>query len=435
MTTQPGRDCHEAQGARPHGGVALRARNYIHAFLRSESFSGMLLLLAACVAMVMANHQALRPWYDAFLQVPGVLRLGALAIEKPLLLWINDGLMAIFFLLVGLELKREFIAGELSSRDRILMPAIAAAGGMAMPALVFLAVNHSHPELLRGWAIPTATDIAFALGILALLGSRVPLALKTFLLALAMFDDLGAIIVIAVFYTEKLDFAPMMMAASAIVALLLLNRMGVRRLGPYLIIGFFMWASVLKSGIHATLAGFVLALLIPYVTAAERGHEDVHNVADNPALVLEHALVPYVAYFVMPVFAFANAGVALPGSLMDTLMQPLTMGILLGLFVGKQIGVFGSVWVAQRLGFLKPMSGVRPVHIYGVAALTGIGFTMSLFIGTLSFHTLEHAASVRIGVLGGSLLSAVFGLALLALTLPGKERTPARQATAQGREA
>ncbi len=398
----------------------LRAAGYIQTFLKGGAASGLLLMLAAAAAMLAANHAALSPLYEAFLDTVAAVRLGAFAIEKPILLWINDGLMAIFFLLVGLELKREFLAGELSSRDRVIMPAIAALGGMAAPALVYVVIVlvSGQPELLRGWAIPTATDIAFALGILSLLGKRVPLALKTFLLALAMFDDLGAIVVIAVFYSDKLDFAPMMMAAAAIAALFLLNRAGVRKLGPYLIIGLLMWASVLKSGIHATLAGFVLALLIPYVTARQRGREEVEHIGDNPALVLEHALVPYVSYFVMPLFAFANAGVALPGSLAQTLVQPLTLGILLGLFAGKQLGVFGGVWLATRAGLIKPMEGVRPVHLYGVAMLTGVGFTMSLFIGTLSFDTLEHAAAVRIGVLGGSLLAAVGGLTLLALTLP-----------------
>ena len=419
----------------PHDSHVIRAATYIQTFIRSEAASGLLLMLAAVAAMVAANHAPLTGWYETFLNTIAAVRLGNFAIEKPILLWINDGLMAIFFLLVGLELKREFLGGELASRDRILMPAVAAAGGMIVPALVFVLVvlASGRPELLRGWAIPTATDIAFALGMLSLLGRRVPLALKTFLLALAMFDDLGAIVIIAVFYSHHLDYGPMAAAGAAIGALILLNVMKVRKLGPYLIIGLFMWASVLKSGIHATLAGFVLALLIPYVTAKQRGHEEVEHVEDNPALVLEHALVPYVAYFVMPIFAFANAGVALPGSLLATLAQPLTLGIMAGLVLGKTLGVFGSVQLATRLGLLKPMDGVRTVHLLGVAMLTGIGFTMSLFIGTLSFDTLQHAAAVRIGVLGGTLLAAAGGLALLALTLPRAGVAAAgKEASAEG---
>ncbi len=406
---------------------AIRAVDYIHAFLRHESVSGILLVLAAILAMIMANHPALAPLYDSFLHTKASVKIGDIGLEKGLLHWINDGLMAIFFLLVGLELKREYYAGELRSRERVVMPALAALGGMAVPALVYVVINVGNPENLRGWAIPAATDIAFALGILALLGKRVPLALKTFLLALAMFDDLGAIVIIALFYTESLDVSQLAAAGSAIVVLLFFNRvLRIRALAPYIIVGVFMWASVLKSGIHATLAGFVLALTIPYVTARERGHEEVHHVPDNPALSLEHMLQPWVAWFIMPIFAFANAGVNVSGDIMAVLANPVTLGIALGLFLGKQAGVVGGVLLGRALGWLTLPPGTRLAHLWGIGMLAGIGFTMSLFIGALSFTAPEQQAAVRIGVLGGTLLSAVTGYLLLLLTLPRKSSNPSQ---------
>ena len=406
---------------------AIRAVDYIHAFLRHESVSGILLVLAAILAMIMANHPALAPLYDSFLHTKASVKIGDIGLEKGLLHWINDGLMAIFFLLVGLELKREYYAGELKSRERVVMPALAALGGMAVPALVYVVINAGNPENLRGWAIPAATDIAFALGILALLGKRVPLALKTFLLALAMFDDLGAIVIIALFYTESLDVSQLAAAGSAIVVLLFFNRvLRIRALAPYIIVGVFMWASVLKSGIHATLAGFVLALTIPYVTARERGHEEVHHVPDNPALSLEHMLQPWVAWFIMPIFAFANAGVNVSGDIMAVLANPVTLGIALGLFLGKQAGVVGGVLLGRALGWLTLPPGTRLAHLWGIGMLAGIGFTMSLFIGALSFTAPEQQAAVRIGVLGGTLLSAVTGYLLLLLTLPRKSSNPSQ---------
>ena len=400
-------------------GVSLRAVDFIQSFLRHESISGLLLVFAAAAAMVMANYPMLAPLYDSFLHVKASVKIGSIGLEKSLLHWINDGLMAIFFLLVGLELKREFYAGELSSRERVVMPALAAIGGMALPAVIFVAINGANPENLRGWAIPTATDIAFALGILALLGKRVPLALKTFLLALAMFDDLGAIIIIAVFYTDTLNLYELGAAAAAIAVLMFFNRgLRIRSLAPYIIVGLFMWASVLKSGVHATLAGFVLALTIPYVTARERGTEDVHHVADNPALVLEHMLHPWVIWFIMPVFAFANAGVSLDGDIGALLLDPLTLGVALGLFFGKQAGVVGAVMVGRALGWLTLPPGVRLTHLWGVGLLAGIGFTMSLFIGTLSFVTEAQQTAMRLGVLTGTMLSAVTGWLVLVLSLP-----------------
>ena len=411
------------------GPAPIRAVGYIHSFLKHESTSGILLIVAAAAAMVMANHPALATWYDHFLHLKASVRIGEMGIEKGLLHWINDGLMAIFFLLVGLELKREFFAGELSSRDRIVMPALAALGGMAVPALVYVLINITQPDNLRGWAIPAATDIAFALGVLALLGKRVPLALKTFLLALAMFDDMGAIVIIALFYTEGLDLYQLYLAAVAIVILAVFNRvLRIRALAPYILVGLFLWASVLKSGVHATLAGFVLALFIPYVTAHERGSVEVHHVKENPALVLEHMLQPYVALLIMPLFAFANAGVRLDGPVLELLLHPVTLGVAGGLFIGKQLGVFGAVWLGSRLGLMRLPEGMRLVHLYGVALLAGIGFTMSLFIGTLSFTAIEQITAVRLGVLSGTLISAIAGFFVLFLTLPRKSSTPAENA-------
>ncbi len=414
-----------AQKGRPR---SIRAIDYIHAFLKHDSTSGVLLVLAAIAAMFMANHPSLSTWYDHFLHTRAVLQVGEFDIDKGLLHWINDGLMAIFFLLVGLELKREFFAGELSSRDRIIMPALAAFGGMAIPAAVYVAINWGDATNLRGWAIPAATDIAFALGILSLLGKRVPLALKTFLLALAMFDDLGAIVIIALFYTENLDLHELALAGSALLVLLFMNFvLRIRAIGPYLIVGAFMWTAVLESGVHATLAGFVLALTIPYITAQERGTHDVYSSHDNPALILEHNLAPYVSLLIMPLFAFANAGVRIEGPILDVITHPVTLGIALGLFVGKQLGVFGAVWLGKKMGLLQIPSSLRLSHLYGVALLAGIGFTMSLFIGTLSFADPAHATAVRVGVLSGSFLSAVAGYVLLHLTLPHKSATSAAQ--------
>ena len=399
----------------------IRAMSYIHAFLRNESISGILLILAAALAMIMANHPALAPWYDSFLHTKASVKIGDAGIEKGLLHWINDGLMAIFFLLVGLELKRSFFDGRLSSGKRVMMAAFAAAGGMLVPAIIYALINLQYPENMRGWAIPTATDIAFALGVLSLLGKRVPLALKTFLLALAMFDDLGAVIIIALFYTEALDIYQLGMAGFALVVLALFNRvLRIRSLAPYILVGLFLWLSVLKSGVHATLAGFALAMFIPYIPERERGTAAVHHVRENPALVLEHMLQPYVALLIMPLFAFANAGVRIEGSIMELLLHPVTLGIALGLFVGKQLGVFGAVWLGRKLGLVAMPPRMTLAHLYGVAMLAGIGFTMSLFIGTLSFQVLEKITAVRLGVLGGSILSAVVGYLVLAATLPRK---------------
>ena len=384
----------------------------IRTFIRHESFSGILLFAAAAAAMAMDNS-ALSWLYDAILQTKAGVRIGEVGLEKPLLLWINDGLMAVFFLLVGLELKREFTLGQLSTRQQRVLPAIAAAGGIIVPALIYAAINGADPQLARGWAIPTATDIAFALGVMALLGRHAPPSLKLFLLALAILDDLGAIVIIALFYTENLSFLPMTVAAGALIGLAALNLARVARLAPYILLGVVLWVSVLKSGVHATLAGVALAMFIPLRgKPGESGH--------GPLEHLEHALHPYVAYLIMPVFAFANAGVSFAGMTPATLLQPLPLAIALGLFLGKQAGVFAAVWLAVRSGLARRPEGASWAQIYGVALLTGIGFTMSLFIGMLSFADPQHAAGVRIGVIAGSLLSAIAGYAVLRLAPKGR---------------
>jgi Na+:H+ antiporter, NhaA family len=388
----------------------------IRGFLRLEAAAGILLVIAAAVAMVWANSAA-AALYAAILEAPVVVQVGALKIAKPMLLWINDGLMAIFFLLVALEIKREVLEGELSSVEQAALPVIAAAGGMLAPALVYLFVERDAPQFLRGWAIPTATDIAFALGVLALLGQRAPGSLKIFLLALAIIDDLGAIIIIAVFYTDNLSVLSLSFAAIGIAGLTALNVAHVTRIAPYVLVGVVVWVCVLKSGVHATLAGVAIGLAIPL-----RGHRAEE---EPPLHALEHMLHPWVTFAILPLFAFANAGVPLTGLSLGTLLAPLPLGIAGGLFLGKQVGVLTATWVAVRLGFGKLPPGANWLHIYGVALLTGIGFTMSLFIGTLAFDAVAENAAVRIGVLTGSLLSAIAGYAVLYWTgrPRGYERT------------
>ncbi|AWK86501.1 Na+/H+ antiporter NhaA [Azospirillum thermophilum] len=379
----------------------------IRKFLELEAAGGILLVLAALVAMVLANSPG-SPLYSGFLATPVAVQVGALAIAKPLLLWINDGLMAVFFLLVGLEIKREMLEGELSSLSSAGLPAIAALGGMIMPAAVYLAINWGNPATTAGWAIPAATDIAFALGVLALLGTRAPASLKLFLLALAIMDDLGAIVIIALFYTADLSLAALGLAGVGLAVLFAMNRMGVTRIAAYVLVGVFLWVCVLKSGVHATLAGVATAFAIPLRTAGgERQASPLHH--------LEHTLHPWVAFGILPLFAFANAGVPLTGLTPASLLAPVPLGIALGLFLGKQIGVMGFTWVAIRLGLGRLPEGASWVQFYGMSLLTGIGFTMSLFIGGLAFSGDEYAAAVRIGVLSGSILCAVAGYLVLHL--------------------
>jgi len=383
---------------------AVDLKRGAQAFFRHEAAGGVTLIAAAALALILENS-AFSELYDALLGTPVVIQIGELAIDKPLLLWINDGLMAIFFFLIGLEIKREITEGRLSHFDQAALPVLAALGGMIGPATIYVAFNLGDPDSLSGWAIPAATDIAFALGILALLGSRVPVALKVFLLALAIIDDLGAIVIIALFYTSELSVPVLGIAAAGIAALAWINARGVVRLAPYLVVGVIIWVCVLKSGVHATLAGVIIALFVPL-----RGKGD-----DEQSLLerTEHDLGPWVVFGVMPLFAFANAGVDLRGLSLDVLFMGIPLGIAAGLFLGKQLGIMSFVWLSVKAGFARLPSGVTWMHVYGVSLLAGIGFTMSLFIGTLAFSDPEHSAAVRLGVLSGSILSGLTGYVVL----------------------
>jgi NhaA family Na+:H+ antiporter len=386
-------------------------------FLKLESAGGIVLVFAGIAAMIAANT-ALAPWYQALLDVPIKVQVGGFALDKSLLIWINDLLMAIFFLLVGLEIKREVVMGELSDGAKVALPAIAAFGGMVVPAAIYAWVNWHDPVGIRGWAIPSATDIAFALGVLSLFGPRVPLGLKVYLMTLAVLDDLGAILIIAFLFTGSLSVPALMGAGAAFVVLVLLNRLGVMRIAPYILVGTVLWVCVLKSGMHATLAGLVTALCIPARDPAHPEHP--------PLRMLEHALHPWVAFGILPVFAFANAGVNLAGLSLRDLLQPIPLGILLGLVIGKQLGVFSFSWLAVKLGVARLPSGVEFKHVYGAAILCGIGFTMSLFIGMLAFEntaTGEVIVTDQIGILAGTLISAFAGYVVLHLVLP-KHSTP-----------
>ena len=381
----------------------------IREFLKLESAGGILLVGAAVLALIFANTPLDR-FYEELTRIPVAIRVGPLEIAKPLLLWINDGLMAVFFFLVGLELKREILEGELSEWRKVVLPAIGAVGGMAVPALLYIVFNSGTPEALRGWAIPAATDIAFALGILGLLGSRVPTGLKVFLVSLAIFDDVAAILVIAFFYTNELSVVALAIGGACLLVLFLFNRRGVVSIVPYVLVGLVMWVAVLKSGVHATLAGVLLALFIPL-----RDRSDAER---SPLRELEHDLHPSVAYVILPLFAFANAGVDL-GAVGASVLHPVPLGIAAGLFIGKQVGVFGTCWLAIRFGLAKLPAGVGWRDLYGAALLCGVGFTMSLFIATLAFEggAVEYLGMDRLGILAGSLLSGVAGYLWLRVSL------------------
>ncbi|MBJ2268831.1 Na+/H+ antiporter NhaA [Pseudomonas sp. MF6772] len=376
-------------------------------FFQLEAASGLLLIAAAALALII-NNSPLSSFYSSFLEVPVAVQIGALQIAKPSLLWINDGLMALFFLLIGLEVKRELLDGHLSKPSQVVLPGAAAIGGMVVPALIYWALNKDNPAALGGWAIPMATDIAFALGVLALLGKRVPVSLKLFLMTLAIIDDLGAIIVIAIFYSGELSSASLAGAGACLVALIAMNRLGVVKLGPYLIIGLILWVCVLKSGVHATLAGVTLAFCIPLRTK---------NAEPSPLLGLEHALHPWVAYGILPLFAFANAGVSLAGVNLESFTHHVPMGIAAGLLVGKTVGVFGLTWLAVKTGLAALPTGANWGQVMGVAILCGIGFTMSLFVGSLAFlpGSSEYAGMDRMGILTGSILAALIGYAVTAM--------------------
>jgi len=378
-------------------------------FLGHPSAGGIVLAIAALAALIISNS-AWRPAYDLLVQAPVELRFSTwLVLAKPLVVWVNDLWMAVFFLLVGLEIKRELIEGELADRRQARLPAVAALGGMVVPALIYTACNLADPVAIRGWAIPAATDIAFAIGIVMLLGSRVPPSLKIFLTAVAIIDDLGAIVVIALFYTDHLSLTMLLGALAGIAVLVALNRAGVMRVDVYLAVGLVVWLCVLKSGVHATLAGVVTALAIPL-----RG-PDRESSGHSPAQRLEHGLHPWVAFLVLPVFAFGNAGVALEGVELATLAEGIPLGIAAGLLLGKAIGVFGSLTLMVKLGWAERPAGASWLQCLGVAVLCGIGFTMSLFIGGLAFQGQDESyqTSVKLGVLAGSLLSGLVGTAIL----------------------
>ena len=382
-------------------------------FLKLESASGILLMIAALLALIVANSP-LDQYYAIFLNVPVEVRVGELEIAKPLLLWVNDGLMAIFFFMIGLELKREIMEGELNRAANVLLPAIGAVGGVLGPVAIFSFLNWGDADAMKGWAIPAATDIAFALGLLMLLGSRVPPALKVFLVSLAIFDDLAAIVIIALFYTSELSTRALLTTLVCLIVLTIMKNRGVSSVSPYLWVGLIMWVSVLKSGVHATLAGVALAGFIPLSVPDEPGR--------SPLRELEHDLHTLVAFAVLPIFAFVNAGISFRGVALSDLVHPVPLGIAAGLFVGKQLGIFGFCWLAIKSGVARMPAGTNWASLYGVSILCGVGFTMSLFVGSLAFEStasdVREMYDERLGILLGSAVSGVIGYALLAKVLP-----------------
>ncbi len=381
-------------------------------FINRESAAGLLLILVTALALALQNSP-LSGWYEGFLHTPVEIRFGALQIAKPMLLWVNDGLMAIFFFLIGLEVKREVLEGHLSSIRQAALPGIAALGGMVVPALVFIAFNKGESFAMNGWAIPTATDIAFALGVLSLLGSRVPVSLKIFLMALAIIDDLGAIIIIALFYTSGLSILSIVIASVALVILFTMNRMKVTRKSAYILVGIVLWISVLKSGVHATLAGVALAFLIPLNSKNKNGS------TFSMIKEMEHDLHCWVAFLILPLFAFVNAGVDLRGISVQEMFGPVPMGIMLGLFIGKQLGVFGFSWIAIHFKLARLPEGSNWRQLYGVAILTGIGFTMSLFVGSLAYNDSQvYYFADKLAILLGSFFSGILGYMVLKRSKP-----------------
>ncbi len=375
----------------------------IREFLRFEAAGGIILILAAASALILANSP-LGVFYTQFLDIPVAVQVGGLEVAKPLLLWINDGLMAIFFFLVGLEIKREFLEGELSTPSQLALPALGAIGGLALPALIYVAINWGDLQALNGWAIPAATDIAFALGILALVGSRAPVSLKILLTAIAIIDDLGAIDIIAIFYTDSLSLAALYAAGLAVAGLAIVNRLNVTRLAPYVLLGAVLWVCVLKSGVHATLAGVVTAFFVPLRQREGDGQSLLRHV--------EHNLHAWAAFGILPLFAFANAGVSFAGVGLHSFVEPVKLGISLGLFLGKQVGVFAMLWLCIRLSIAPMPKDANWTQLYGISLLCGIGFTMSLFVGSLAFEHSSFDAPIRLGVLTGSIASAAIGYAV-----------------------
>lgn len=382
-------------------------------FLRHDSAGGVLLVFMTMVAMVLANSPYVG-FYENFLATPVQARIGNLDIAKPLLLWINDGLMAVFFFMIGLEIKREVLTGSLSSPSQVVLPGIPAIAGIAAPALVYICFNGQDAVAIEGWAIPSATDIAFALGVFTLFGSRLPLSLKLFLLSVAIFDDIGAIMIIALFYSSDLSTLSLIVASSALLLLFAFNRLSVRSQAAYIMVGMVVWVAVLKSGVHATLAGFAIAWFIPLKLKNKNGQAMLPH--------LEHSLHPWVSFAILPLFAFANAGISLTGVSLEALLNPVPLGIAAGLFIGKQVGIFGACWLAIKLGLARLPESATWMQFYAVTIVCGIGFTMSLFIGSLAFEAqgAEYMIDVKLGVLIGSLLSAVAGSILISWSQTSK---------------
>jgi len=383
---------------------------FITRFLRLEASGGIILMFAAVFALVLANTP-LASFYALLIDTPIEIRIGAFSIAKPMLLWINDGLMGIFFFLIGLELKRELIEGELSNRRNIILPGVGAIGGMLFPALIYSIFNAGNPTAMKGWAIPAATDIAFALGLLSLLGSQVPTSIKIFLTSLAIFDDIGAIIIIALFYTEKISIIALVVVACCIPILALLNKRNNESKSLYVMIGIVMWVAMLKSGVHATLAGVVLAMFIPLKSKTRTDY--------SPLKSMEHDLHFPVAYIILPIFAFANAGISLISLGPEDVFHSVPMGIALGLFFGKQLGIFGLCWLAIMFKFTSLPKGISWGSLYGAAALCGVGFTMSLFIGSLAFEEtgVNLLFDERLGIILGSFVSGIVGYLVLRKSL------------------
>jgi len=380
-------------------------KNTFNQFFRLEAAGGILLLFAAIAAMVLKNS-SFGEIYETFLNVPIQIRIGPLNIDKPLFLWVNDGLMAMFFFTIGMEVKREVLVGELSDIRQVVLPGMAGLGGIIVPAIIYYLINSGDESAMQGWAIPTATDIAFALGILALVGN-IPTALKLFLMTLAIIDDLGAIIIIAIFYTTDLSVASLIIALLAITGLIWLKLKKTVKITPYILIGIILWVSVLKSGVHATLAGVILGLFIPMTT---------DKPDDDPPLErLLHALHPWIAFCILPLFAFVNGGVNLTGISLSSLGHPIPLGIILGLIVGKQLGVFSFAWLSIKTGIARLPNHTSMTQIYGAAVLCGVGFTMSLFIASLAFEEsgLAYNRSDRLGIIAGSLISGILGFLIL----------------------
>jgi len=389
-------------------------------FLKLESAGGIALVTAAILGLIFANNSFLMGFYSLFLSTPVEISVGEMGINKPLLLWINDGLMAVFFFLIGLELKREMLEGTLADKKNIILPAVGAAGGMLVPAIIYLYFNFNDPIAVQGWAIPTATDIAFSLGVLALLGSRVPTSLKVFLTSLAIFDDVGAIIIIAIFYTSNISLTSIAIVSMCIPILFLFNYKNVVSNAPYILIGMIMWVATLKSGVHATLAGIILAMFIPL--------RSKRNPEYSPLKTFEADLHAVVAFFILPVFAFANAGINLKDTGFDQIFHSVPIGIALGLFLGKQIGIFGACLLFIKLKLTQLPEGVSWLSLYGTAVLCGIGFTMSLFIGSLAFQetNVDSFFDERLGIILGSLASGILGYIILRISLP-VQTTPQKE--------